>query len=229
MDRLRHLESFSAFLDVADIYGISVSAILTILAVGGVVLGSALAFRWRTHKGSDSKAPLYVQARIDEVRDAIRAQKAIALTTGIANTFLVFGQIVIGGTLASTFLQENINKNVTGALGVLVLISSLVHQQFRPDLVRRGARRRIVRLGAILRDAEDSVYYIERGNKDAEDISLVRKRVSEGLTMIEKSEVEEMSGQGPITSAVSRAKAVASGDPGGSSTSSTDTAPPKGG
>jgi hypothetical protein len=183
MDSLRDFGT-KHLLGFAEIYGVSLSLFLTILSIAGVLIGSVVAIRWKRPRGSDKDAPLEIQARIDEIEDALKSQKAIAATSGAVNNLLVFLQIVIGGTLASTFLQEHVDRNVTGALGVLVLISSLIHQQFRPDLLRRVARRRVARLGALLRYAEDAVFALESNDK-TENIITIRKRVAAELTTIE--------------------------------------------
>jgi hypothetical protein len=114
---------------------------------------------------------------------------------GRANGLLLFGQVVIGGVLASAFVQDHIDKKMIGLLGLLVLVSSLVHQQFRPDLKQRGARRRVARLRQLLREAEDSIFEIQRKSPSAEPVEVIRKRVTQQLSRIEQSEVEELAGE----------------------------------
>src|SRR4051812_19736336 len=108
----------------------------------GLVMASRFAFRFRSAGVPDKDADLDDSVRIREVKDAIDRQEGVARWSGRTSALLLFSQVVIGGVLATSFAQSELDKRIVGVLGVLVLVSSLIHQQFRPDLKQRGARRR---------------------------------------------------------------------------------------
>ena len=78
-----------------------------------------------------------------------------------------------------------------GLLGVLVLISSLIHQTYRPDIQTRGARERAMRLRRLIRQAEDGLFAIRSETVNTPSIHDVRKMVSLGLSEIEEMELAD--------------------------------------
>jgi hypothetical protein len=142
-------------------YGAWASVLAAVLGFVASIVASWMSFRGKTPELPDANARLEDQTRIDEVRDAIIRNDSIARWAGRSNGFLIFTQVVIGGVLATSFAQGQLNQSVIGFLGVLVLVSSLVHQQFRPDLKHKGARRRVAKLKHLLREAEDGVFEIQ--------------------------------------------------------------------
>jgi hypothetical protein len=196
--------TFSELGDVANFVGSSFSLLLTFVAATlGLLLSSLWAFRWKSSKPIGDGATLEDKVRVDEIEEDLRTQESIARWGGVANNLLLIGQVVIGGTLASSFLQEHVEKNIAGGLGVLVLVSSLIHQQFRPDLLRRGARRRAARLDQLLRDVQDAVFAFGERTPQVAEIAVIRRHVSEVLTSIRNSEVEELPGEGGIPKSTS--------------------------
>ena len=128
--------------------------------------------------------------RLENARTALREQESSAKWNKWTVHSLTFGQYIIGGILATSFVQSSLSKEVVGFLGVLVLISSLIHQRFRPDLQYRAAKERAVRLRLLIRKAEDDVYAIRSGrSKTAMSVEDVRQMVSDGLTRIEQAEL----------------------------------------
>ena len=114
---------------------------------------------------------------------------------GFTNGLLLFGQVVIGGILASAFVQDQMTKPITGLLGLLVLMSSLIHQQVRPDIKQRGSRRRVVQLRELLRETEDGIFDLRRNVPLAKPIEAIRRTVTTQLSRIERGEVEELPGE----------------------------------
>lgn len=171
-------------------------------ALAGAILGgfatlamSFLSFRHRPPTAPDPTANLEELVRADEVKDSLKQNERVARWAGLANGLLLFCQIVIGGFLASAWVQEQLDKRLIGGLGVLVLLSSLLHQLARPDAKGRGARRRTTRLRSLLREAEDGVFEIQRGTPHAEPIEDLRRRISTKLSEIEATEVDELLGE----------------------------------
>ena len=130
-------------------------------------------------------------SRLPEVRNALSRQESIAKWNGRANTSLTFGQYVVGGVLASSFVQESLTPQVVGFLGVLVLVSSLVHQRYRPDLQASGARQRVMKLRALIREIEDDLFALRDGYEDAPSVYEIRQKASAGLSDVEESELLE--------------------------------------
>lgn len=170
-------------------------------AIAAIV--SALAKRWFSVKvgglevafDRDFKptANLEKDSRLIEARELLRRQESNATWNSRAAASLVFGQYVVGGVLATSFIQESLSSKAVGLLGVLVLISSLIHQNYRPDVQSRGARERALRLRKLIRHAEDALYSIQAGVKEPSTIHNVRQTVSIGITEIETMELGEAS------------------------------------
>jgi hypothetical protein len=135
--------------------------------------------------------------RLDEARDMLRRQQSMAKSNRWISTSLTVGQYIIGGLLASSFLQQSLSPNVVGLLGLLVLVSSLLFQHFRPDIRLRGALARSLLLKALIRASEDDLYSMRHSEPNVMSVYNLRKRISEGLSRIEASELDEI----PVTGA----------------------------
>ncbi len=138
-------------------------------------------------------ANLEKDSRLNEARELLQRQESSAKWNSRAAGSLVFGQYVVGGVLATSFVQQSLSTQVVGLLGVLVLISSLIHQTYRPDVQSRGARERVMRLRKLIRSVEDILFSVRSEVKDVSAIHDVRQMVSRGLTEIEEMELEEIS------------------------------------
>jgi hypothetical protein len=105
---------------------------------------------------------------------------------------LTFGQYVIGGVLASSFVQQALTPAAVGFLGVLVLLASLIKQQFHPDVRASQAAQTVSKLRALIRYAEDRVAELTTTDQasSADYHALVRK-VSEESIRIEAREDNE--------------------------------------
>ncbi len=132
---------------------------------------------------------LDLDSRIPEVRKALTRQESYAHKNKLSNRFLTSSQVIIGAFLASSFIQESMSNNITGFLGVLVLVSSAIHQQLRPDVEVRDANLRILELRHLLRHLEDSLFALKSGEQNAPSIITIRRWASIGLAKIEKDEL----------------------------------------
>ena len=140
------------------------------------------------HGSSDPEC----DTRLNEARDYLRRQETMARWNCRAAASLTFSQYIVGGILATSFVQESLPREVVGFLGLLVLVASLIHHRYRPDIYARCARERAVQLRALIRKAEDALYAIRSGRADAPSLLRIRKMVSEGLAEIEASELQDM-------------------------------------
>jgi len=130
--------------------------------------------------------------RLDEVYAALTRQQAAARTNRWMSRFLTVGQYIIGGLLASSFVQQSLSREVVGALGLLVLLSSLIYQHFRPDIQLRGAMSRSMRLRALIREANDDIYAMRSKSQGAPTIDQFRRKISSVLSGIESSEYQDL-------------------------------------
>ena len=170
---------------IAAILGVLVSFVakrLYSVKVGGIEVSFDRDFKPTANLEKDS--------RLIEARELLRKQEACSTWNARANGSLTFGQYVVGGVLATSFVQETLSNQTIGLLGVLVLISSLIHQTYRPDLQSRGARERVTRLRRLIRRAEDDLFTISSEIESAPSIQQVREFVSRGLSDVEELELE---------------------------------------
>lgn len=172
-------------------------AILASVAAG--LLGAVFSF---LAKGStdkeDRSASTDFQATNDLMRDSrlfdlkreFDRNRMIARLSSSAATLLTFSQFVVGGLLASSFIQESLSPNTVGLLGLLVLLSSLINQRYRPDLHATQAKQRMFKARKIIRSVEDDLFAIRNGMDSAKSIFEVREKASTGLSELEDIEID---------------------------------------
>lgn len=184
-----------------EIIAVIVSALATVLGAvfsafasrGSVFEAVADAFRHLLLKRQ--AAPLRedgLTIRMQEARRALERQRELATTHRIAGSLLTFGQFVVGGLLASSFLQDKLSKEMIGGLGLLVLASSLIRQHYRPEIQYIGARQRAAKLKALIREAEDAQFAAREGSPGALPDHEIRLLLSQGLTQVEESELQDV-------------------------------------
>lgn len=146
-------------------------------------------------KTASEVARRQVVVRLNEARLARDAQKGTAKVATISNNALTTAQYVIGGVLASSFVQESLTAKWVGVLGVLVLIASLVKQQFHPELNAEDARKKSSRLQALIRISEDALAILDAKMASGEDrsdaINALLTQITQKLNEIENPEALE--------------------------------------
>jgi len=133
------------------------------------------------------------ETRIFEARRYLKRIRVIGTWSRVGSLCLTFSQVVVGGVMASSFVQQSLSKEMIGGLGVLVLISSLIHKWLCPDLQYRRARQKSFHLTWLLREAEDKVYFIllnESQNKE-KSILEIRQSITKELHRIEEKELDD--------------------------------------
>jgi hypothetical protein len=133
-----------------------------------------------------------LDTRLSEARDALRRQEISITWNRRTMNALTFSQYIIGGVLASSFVQTQLTKETVGFLGVLVLVSSLIHQRYRPDIKYRNGKQRAAQLRAAIRKAEDAVFDARTQKKGRDAIPPIRQLVSEGLNQLEAAELNDL-------------------------------------
>ena len=199
-------------LSSVDVAGIL--QILTLIAGTSSVLGGALAeaassiSRKRAgkvdgvakaleEKTADIESPSivarrHVKTRIKEAIDYRADQLRAAKWSNGSSNLLIIGQYIIGGVLASSFIQEWLTPKWVGALGVVVLIASLFRQQYLPELKVEPSKRNGAKAQGLIRLSEDQLAILDAkiaGGQDHTDamIALIT-HITEKLSEIENPE-----------------------------------------
>jgi hypothetical protein len=111
-----------------------------------------------------------------------------------SNNSLTFGQYVIGGVMATPFVQKSLSPAIIGVFGVLVVAASLLKQHYHPDVTAQSAAQRAGQIEALVPQSEDRLVVIEMtAEPTADDPVLmleVMERVSAELTRITLAPVE---------------------------------------
>ena len=136
------------------------------------------------------------ECRLTEARRFLERQDSIAAWNKRANASLTFSQYIVGGVLATSFMQNVLSKELVGFLGVIVLVSKLIHQHYRPDVSFQSARYRAFRLRKLIRTAEDNLYALQQGEQNEVTLYDIRQMISKGLSLIEEDELAEFHREG---------------------------------
>jgi hypothetical protein len=189
-----------------------VALFLTVAGVAVPLIARARVAKWRSdtkwaekfvrdvrqqpQPSSSQIATQQVHLRLTEANTAREQQKSAAQVLKWSSNSLAFGQYVIGGVLASSFVQQSLNTNLVGLLGVLVLIASLVKQQYHPELKADEASRKASRLQILIRISDDQLTALEAKSTSGEDrtdalIDLMN-RITLGLNEIEDPEATQV-------------------------------------
>ncbi|MCB1106075.1 MAG: hypothetical protein H7A44_05980 [Opitutaceae bacterium] len=129
------------------------------------------------------------EIRLPEVKQLLSEEEGRKGLYRAASASLAFGQFVVGGLLASSFIAENLSKSLIGFLGLLVLAASLVNQHFRPDILHKATAFRVYRLRSLRRWIEDQLYEFSRTETNDESIAAIRRKVSEALDELDRGEL----------------------------------------
>jgi len=99
-----------------DIIAAIASAVLTLFGAG------ASAYSERPHDtklesvdGLPMPEDPVKETRLEELHEALAIQGSVARLNGWADSLLTFGQYIVGGLLASSFIQDSLPNPVIGA------------------------------------------------------------------------------------------------------------------
>jgi hypothetical protein len=153
--------------------------------------------RWETR---DSVSPSLVArgrvfVRIAEASAARQEQLSVQKWSKAAANLLTIGQFIIGGVLASSFVQQSLAPRWVGALGVLVLIASLFKQQYHPEINAENARAKASNIQALIRSSEDQLAILDvriaAGQDHSDAMITLLTQITQRLTEIENPEAIE--------------------------------------
>lgn len=156
------------------------------------VLRPRLHSREETAQSRPNEAKRITSGRLDEARQVLRRYEGVLKRHQVSSALLFFGQIVLGGVLASSFLQQKLSKDMVGYVGLLVLAASFVRQYYQPEAQKTAALKKVILLRRLIRQAEDFIEASEEGVPGALSPSGLRKMISDNLSAIEYSELEEI-------------------------------------
>jgi hypothetical protein len=131
-----------------------------------------------------------VITRLQEARSERLSQLSIRKWSSVSSHFLTISQYVIGGALASSFVQETLSPKWVGGLGVLVLVASLFKQQFHPEINSERAGSKSYRLKSLITTSEDLLSILDAKNALGQDHSdamvALMTSLTQNLNEIEK-------------------------------------------
>ena len=84
---------------------------------------------------------------------------------------------------------------VVGSFGLLVLVSTLLHKHYRPDLITRSAQRRALALQLVINRAMNDLYVIKVMPEGAKSLLQVREEVTAGVNIAIASEFDQREGE----------------------------------
>ncbi len=152
----------------------------------GAILGAKIGAIAAVGTGGERLDPVaVVEARLSEARIETEQQLRLANAHRISNLLLMSAQFIVGGLLASSFVQEALHKSVIGVLGLLVLTSSLIRQYYKPEVELAAARERAARLRSVVREVEDSLLLRVPGQFDVAAAGDLASRVRTVLAEVE--------------------------------------------
>jgi hypothetical protein len=102
-----------------------------------------------------------VFVRMEEARTLLARKEGSAKASLWSARCLTFGQYVIGGVLASSFVQQKTSPQIIGVLGILVLLASLITQHYHPEVAAKVASQKADQLKDLLRRSEDCLVGFE--------------------------------------------------------------------
>jgi hypothetical protein len=143
-------------------------------------------------KSPSQVARLHIEARLKEAEFSQKEQQRESKSSKTTSTLLVIGQYIIGGVLASSFIQESLTPKLVGCLGVVVLIASLFRQQFHPEINAEDARKKASQLKALIRFSEDQLSILDAqiaaGQDHTDAMIALMSQITQRLTEIESPE-----------------------------------------
>jgi hypothetical protein len=98
-----------------------------------------------------------VEARLREAQAALDNERIIERASRWSSHALIGGQFVVGGLLASAFVQETLSATLIGSLGLIVLLSQIIRERFNPEGIGDSARQKISRLNKLIRNTENDL------------------------------------------------------------------------
>lgn len=123
--------------------------------------------------------------RLDELRSRLEIDELYAKRFKALANSLVFGQYIVGGILATAFIQQNFSPNFVGIFGVIVLSSSLINQRFKPQYIASRANERAFKARSAIRRIEDNLFNLKRDEQFEKNVKDMRNLITEQLELLD--------------------------------------------
>jgi hypothetical protein len=137
-----------------------------------------------------------VHLRIWEAKILHTEQLDSAKRSKIVANGLTWTNFILGGVLASSFIQETVSPKWTGVLGVLVLVASLIKQHYHPEIDAEVAQKKALRLSALIRSSEDHLAVLDAklsiGEDHSDELFTLMRHVTSKLSEIEGSDEADL-------------------------------------
>jgi hypothetical protein len=133
-----------------------------------------------------------VRERIDEAKEGLNGQKSVAWWSSLASVLLTVGQYIVGGLLASSFVQSSLTPRLVGVLGLIVLFASICKQHFHPEVNAADAKAKAGQLRALVRTSEDDLAVLDAksntGQDHSDEMIALMKNLTQRMTEIENGQ-----------------------------------------
>jgi hypothetical protein len=133
----------------------------------------------------------HLELRLEQIERAKKTQQRLSNAFTWSSNLLTFAQYVVGGVLATSFIQQKLSANLIGFFGLIVLISSIVKQHYRPEVKAKLAIQKTAKLQALIRDSEDKVAQLRAmGTIEPKEFLDLASQISATLSKIDHADAE---------------------------------------
>jgi MFS family permease len=130
-----------------------------------------------------------VRERINEANEALNGQKSVAWWSSFASVLLSVGQYIVGGLLASSFVQSSLTPTLIGILGLIVLFASICKQHFHPEVNAANAKGKAGKFRDLVRTSEDDLAVLDakssKGYDHSDEMIALMKTLTQRMSEIE--------------------------------------------
>jgi hypothetical protein len=106
--------------------------------------------------------------RLTDAREAYAAEKSSARSTKTVSNILIFVQVIVGGVLATSFVQHQ-DPTIVALLGIVVLVATLVRQAYHPEVNAQQSKLKSAKLLGVIRASEDELVAVDAKSTKGED------------------------------------------------------------
>jgi hypothetical protein len=176
-----------------------VLAVVTIfLSVVALLISRRPSSRNKNRESSEPQSEFEKILDIPAIEAALEDSKKTATWAQRSDLFLFIGQTVLGAAITSTFglsQVQQLDKNLTGFLGLLVLIASLIRTEFLPKVKYIESRQKITDLTFLKRTAESGLFAIKNKSPNAPDQGVFLNEIAAQFRQIQNYHILKTEGK----------------------------------
>lgn len=133
----------------------------------------------------------HVKLRLKQIDTAKNKEQRLSRAFTWSSNLLTFAQYVVGGVLATSFIQQKLSPNLIGFFGLIVLVSSIIKQHYHPEVKAKVASQKAAKLQTLIRDSEDKIAALHAdGNTDPKEFLTIASQISAALAKIDHADAE---------------------------------------